>query len=188
MAYTTRKTLLQGVHNNDTKSWEEFQEFYSPLIYLVGRDCNLTMEEIQDLRQEVLLEVFHQDLANNYDPQRGRFRDYLRQVIRRKAYLIFKKRERPIVDISIWENKVDTSMQEHWEKDWEDFLMQVAIQELKERVQESTYLTFELYDRKKLPPEEVAQILHITTNQVYVNHTRVMKMLKEIVEALKQVE
>ena len=57
MAYTTRKTLLQGVLNGDESSWEQFLEFYKPLIRLCGHDFNLTEEEIQDLPQEVLIEV-----------------------------------------------------------------------------------------------------------------------------------
>ena len=63
MSYTTRKSLLNGVHNGDEMAWLQFQNFYRPLMRICGHDYKLTEEEIQDLQQEVLYEVFKADIA-----------------------------------------------------------------------------------------------------------------------------
>ncbi len=188
MSYTTKKSLLRGVIDNDKASWEQFQEFYTPLIYLCGRDCNLTTEEIQDLRQEVLLEVYRQQVVSKYDNTRGKFRAYLREIILRKAFEIYRARIPVEVDATNVENIVDNSMSEHWEEEWHQFLQAVAIQELKERVSESTYLSFDLYVNRHLPVQELVKMLHLTTNQIYVNRTRCLRLLAEIIARLKEKE
>ena len=188
MSYTTKKSLLRGVIDNDKASWEQFQEFYTPLIYLCGHDCNLTAEEIQDLRQEVLLEVYRQQVVSKYDNTRGKFRAYLREIIRRKAFEIYRARIPMEGDATNVENIVDNSMSEHWEEEWHQFLQEVAMQELKERVSESTYLSFDLYVNRQLPVQEIVKMLHVTENQIYVNRTRCLRLLTEIIARLKEEE
>lgn len=182
MAYTTRKTLLQGVYDNDEKSWEQFQEFYRPLIRICGHDYKLTDEEIKDLQQEVLIEVFKADVVGKYDPNRGRFRDYLRTIIHRKAFKILNNR---LPDSSQDALEIEISMEKFWDEEWHAFIMEIAMDELKEEVSETSFLAYDLYVTQGLPPDQVAKMLSITVNQVYIARTRCVQQLKEIVEKLK---
>ena len=184
MAYTTRKTLLQGIHENDEKSWEQFQEFYRPLIRICGHDYKLTDEEIKDLQQEVLIEVFRANVVNHYDKDKGRFRDYLRTIIQRKIFGILRNRIPTLLeDGTFLEN--EESMERFWDKEWYAFILETAMDELKEQVSETSFLAYDLYVNQKLPPDKVAKMLSITPNQVYIARTRCVQQLKEIVEKLK---
>ena len=63
MAFTTRKDLLQKVHSNDQQAWNDFVEYYTPLIQLCAKDFSLTQQESEELRQIVCLTVFKKDLT-----------------------------------------------------------------------------------------------------------------------------
>ncbi len=184
MAYTTRKTLLQGIHDNDEKSWEQFQEFYRPLIRICGHDYKLTDEEIKDLQQEVLIEVFRANVINHYDKEKGRFRDYLRTIIQRKIFGILRDRIPTLLEDGTFQEN-EESMERFWDKEWHAFILETAMDELKEQVSETSFLAYDLYVNQKLPPDKVAKMLSITPNQVYIARTRCVQQLKEIVEKLK---
>lgn len=182
MAYTTRKSLLNGLHDGDETAWEQFQEFYRPLIRICGHDYKLTEEEIQDLQQEVLLEVFKADVVGKYDQKRGRFRDYLRTIIHRKALVVLNRRL-PI--LSQDDTEIESTMLKEWDEEWHAFILETAMDELKELVSETSFLAYDLYVNQKFPPDQVAKMLSITTNQVYIARTRCIQQLKEIVKKLK---
>ena len=184
MAYTTRKTLLNGVHQGDNRAWEQFWDFYRPLIRICGHDYKLTEDEIKDLQQEVLIEVFQADVVGKYNSQRGRFRDYLRTIIQRKIFGIFRKRFPPCEQDDILA-ETESTIEELWDEEWHAFLLEAAIDELKERVSETTFLAYDLYANQGMPPDVVASMLSINANQVYIAKTRCVQLLKEIIEKLK---
>ncbi len=184
MSYTTRKSLLNGVHDGDEKAWLQFQSFYRPLMRICGHDYKLTEEEIQDLQQEVLYEVFKADIAGKFDSRKGRFRDYLRTIIQRKAFVILKQRMPSDIPAFVTDESI-VSMDAQWEDEWRRFIMENALDELKDNVCEKIFMAYDLYVNKGLPPEKVADILQITPNQVYIAKTRCVQMLKEIVDRLK---
>ena len=184
MTYTTRKSLLNGVHDGNEKAWLKFQEFYRPLMRLCGHDYNLTEEEIKDLQQEVLFEVFKTDVAGKYDRTKGRFRDYLRTIIHRKAFAILKQRQAFEDNDAYWQ-EFQQSMEARWEEEWREFILENANDELKENVTEKNFMAYDLCVNKNLPPEKVAEILQINKNQVYIAKSRCLQMLKDIVDRLK---
>ena len=105
MAFTTRKSLLAKVRSGDEVSWQEFYDAYKPLIILCGGDCGLTYDENEELVQKVMCEIFQKDIVGKYDPDnipdnvvfkydpaKGRFRHFLRKIIRNHAIGIYRAR------------------------------------------------------------------------------------------------
>ena len=183
MAYTTRKTLLQGVLKGDESSWEQFLAFYKPLIRLCGHDFELTEEEIQDLQQEVLIEVNKANVIGKYNKSRGRFRDYFRTIIRRKAFRIRKQRLCLTEQMPVSDDK--TELEAAWEKEWQELLLKVATNELKEKVNSTNFMAYDLNVNQGIPAPQVATMLNITLNQVYLAKGRCTRLLAEIIERLK---
>ena len=64
MAYTTKKSLLEAIHEGDEVSWHEFYETYRPLIVVRGRDYKLNVAEIDELEAQGIQE---DDLVSIYD-------------------------------------------------------------------------------------------------------------------------
>ncbi|MBQ9368509.1 MAG: sigma-70 family RNA polymerase sigma factor [Victivallales bacterium] len=183
MAYTTRKTLLQVVLKGDESSWAQFQAFYKPLIRLCGHDFGLTEEEIQDLQQEVLIEVNNADVIGKYKQSRGRFRDYLRTIIRRKAFRIRKQRLCLIEQLPA--SNDNTELETAWKKEWLELLLKVATNELKEKVNSTNFMAYDLNVDQNIPAPQVAAMLKITLNQVYLAKGRCSRLLAEIINKLK---
>ena len=85
MAFTTRKSLLSKIIKGDEVAWEEFYRIYTPLIIVRGGDHNLSYEEKEELIQETVLSVFKGKDRFRYDPAKGKFRNYLKRIVDRRA-------------------------------------------------------------------------------------------------------
>ena len=93
MAYTTNPSLLAALKNGKNVHWLDFQKTYKPLVMLRAKDFNLTRDEADELMQSVLLDVFHQCESFQYDPTKGRFRDYMRKLIGNNCIDIIRRRK-----------------------------------------------------------------------------------------------
>ena len=100
MAFTTRLSLIARMADGSEVTWQEFYETYKPLIYLRGRDRGLNDEELKDLCQDAVLSIFNGKDKFCYDQSKGRFRNYLKVIVDRRAFAIIKKRN--------WQNEKST--------------------------------------------------------------------------------
>jgi RNA polymerase sigma factor (sigma-70 family) len=96
----TSRTLLSRIKQGDEISWDEFYRIYAPLIILCGKDYRLSNADIDELVQQTVL-AFFKDKNFTYTPQKGRFRDYLRTIIRHKAIDIKRKTNKRNVESSL---------------------------------------------------------------------------------------
>ena len=203
MAFTTRKSLLNKVRNGDEVSWQEFYDAYKPLILLCGSDCGLTYDENAELVQQVMCEIFQKDIVGKYDPDnipehlvfkdtpaQGRFRHYLRKIIRYQAIKIYNKRHHAesIDDENSPVNAIPTEDQweKVWDNEWYKHLLNMALAELKGRVQPDTFVAFEMYAIQNRCVEEVAKFLNLSVSSVYTAKSRCITALKEIIKELEE--
>ena len=200
MAFTTRKSLLARVREGGEIPWREFYATYKPLVYLCGGDCGLTDDEKDELVQKVMCEIFEKDIVGKYDPDhvpddvvfrhdpaRGRFRHYLRQMIRNQARKIIRARrsaELPLDDAL--DKRTDDALEAAWDSEWRRHLLNMALAELKGRVQPETYVAFEMYALQNRPAQEVAEFLNISVASVYTAKNRCVLTLREIVDNLEE--
>ena len=187
MAYTTRISMLRGVHEHDEHSWEEFQEFYTPLIFYCGKRYGLTQEELLDLRQEVFRQVVSTDVTGKYDPAIARFRAYLQGVIRHCILAILRQRipGRATLD-ELEEDPAGQVEDQGLLLEFEKLLRQAALEQLREELDERQFTAFELYALQEKSPQEVAEIMKMTLNQVYLAKSRGTARLQEILESLRK--
>ncbi len=202
MAFTTRKSLLAKVRAGDEVSWAEFYSAYKPLILLCGQDCMLTPDENDELVQLVMSEIFQKDIVGKYDPDhipddvvfhydpaRGRFRHYLRGIIRNQALKIIQKRKGFV--------ELDNSKQQNaepfidvwndlWDEEWKRHVLAMALTELKGHVQPETYMAFEMYAIQERPVQEVANFLNLSIASIYTAKSRCVSALKEIISKLEE--
>ncbi len=202
MAFTTRKSLLAKVRERDAVSWSEFYQAYKPLILLCGNDCFLTPDENDELVQQVMVEIFKKDIIGKYDmdnipdnitfkydPAKGRFRHYLRKIIRNQAIKIYHKRKKAMSlkdkDSQIEEPSTD-AWEQMWDEEWQRHVLTMALTELKGCVQPETYVAFEMYALQERPVQEVAEFLNLSIPAIYTAKSRCISTLKEIVKHLEE--
>jgi len=199
MAFTTRKSLLAKVRAGDEVSWREFYEAYRPLILLCGGDCSLTPDENEELVQQVMTELFTKDIIGkydpdhipddivfHYDPKRGRFRHFLKRIVRNQAIKIYRKRflheELDSAETVCGENEFDSI----WDEEWRRHVLNMALIELKGKVQPITYAAFEMYAVQNRKLEDVCKFLDISASSVYTAKSRCLTALREIIANLEE--
>ena len=186
MAFTTRKDLLQKVHNNVQQAWTDFVEYYSTLIALCAKDFGLTDQENEELRQNVCLAVFKKDLTGQYDEKIGHFRTYLRKIISNSAIDILRKRK-PTLPLTN-ATQVPEETEDKFEEEWRHFIYEKALQIVRQNCDNVTYMAFDLYARKGMPVKDVARTLQISEGQVFQAKSRTLKRLKETIADLERTE
>ena len=177
--------MLQQMREGNEQSWFAFREFYKPLIARGGKDYHLRPLEIDALVQDVVIACYQEHVLDNYDRTKGRFRDYLRTITKRIALRIIAARPTanglvPGEDLSSEEDEAEKANQA-----WQEFLMDKALQELKETMDTLKYMAFEMYELQGNDAETVAQRLGIPTAQVYLIRSRTVKKLQEIIARME---
>ncbi len=199
MAFTTKKSLLARVRAGDEVSWREFYATYRPLIILCGRDCGLTSDEYDELVQQVMCEIFQKDILLKYnidevpegvnfkyDPSRGRFRYFLKGIIRNQALKLYHKRREHVAIDEIPEPTSDEAFDASWDIEWRRHLFTQALQELRSHVRAETFAAFEMYAIQDRPVKEVADFLNMSVDSVYVAKNRCIATMRTIIEKLEK--
>jgi RNA polymerase sigma-70 factor (ECF subfamily) len=184
----TRITLLQRLRNGtDHLSWEDFFTRYWPLIYKSARVHGCSDNTAEEIVQDVMLAVFQQKDVFQYDPARGRFRDWLGTVVRNK---VAEYRRRPAERVRPVGSAEDHALNQipsqdlppevAWEAAYESALLTVLLDTVRREINPRTYLAFELSVLGELSGKQVAEITGMSRNAVYKSHKRVLKRLTEL--------
>ena len=184
MAFTTRGSLLSAVRRGDEIGWQAFYDMYKPLILLVGGDLRLSPSEKEELVQLVMLSFFNSSRTFRYDRSKGRFRDYLRQVIRNRACDLMRKRhdgEISVEEIPLTVEKIMTEGEDRWEAEWRNHILKQALEDLRRAVSPLVYQAFSMLALEDLSGKEAAEALGLTSNAVYVYKHEALKKLKELI-------
>jgi len=189
MAFTTRGSLLSAVRRGDEVGWQEFYDMYKPLILLQGGDLRLDQTEKEELVQLVMLSFFNSSRTFRYDRSKGRFRDYLKKVIRNKACDLMRQRQDGTVSAEVLEPTlaaIPSEAEDRWETEYRETVLKQAFEELKLRCDPTTLQSYDLFVRNDLSAKEVAAMLDIKPNAVYQHKSRVEEMLRQIVRELDE--
>ena len=184
----TRATLLARLHNgSDAYAWEEFFQRYWLLIYVYARRCNCSEHTAEEVVQDVMLKVFEQKELFHYDPARGRFRDWLGAVVWHK---VAEFRRRPSERVRakggdpqtgcIEPLSSDAKPEEVWENTFEESLLLVLLDVVRDEMSPREYLAFELSTLHQMPGAKVARQTGLRRDSVYRACRRALKRLKEM--------
>ena len=80
--------------------------------------------------------------------------------------------------------RFDTS----WNDNWRSHVLNQAMTELRQRVRPSTYSAFELYTLQERPVKEVAKVLNLSVDSVYVAKNRCVAALRQIIAKIEKEE
>ncbi|MDP6504298.1 MAG: sigma-70 family RNA polymerase sigma factor [Planctomycetota bacterium] len=188
MPFTTRQSVLLRIREGDEIGWEEFYELYSPLVRLRGSDRGLASAELDDLSQEVMVSIFQGEKQFRYDRARGRFRDYLRTIIDRRAIdLLRKRRENEQLDeLKSYGREPESNdhheMERRWELAWQEQMLRQGLFELEE---ESSVPSFQAFHRVVMcgqKPADVARELEMNVDNIYLIKHRLLKRLRDLIQ------
>jgi len=195
----TRASLLERLRDwQDQASWQDFFDTYWKLIYCVARKAGLTEVEAQDVVSEAMAAVARHMPTFRYDPSIGSFKGWLLNLTRWRIIDQLRKRSpvavhRPASDPATGTATVDRipdpappELDRMWEEDWQANLLEVAITNVKRRMDPKNFQIFDFYVNKNWAPADVAAAFGVTVDHVYLAKNRVTKMIKEEVQRLEK--
>lgn len=196
----TRQSLLTRLKNwDDQEGWREFFETYWRLVYGVARKADLNDAEAQDVVQETVIAIAKKMKKGEfkYDPVRGSFKAWLFTLTQWRISDQFRKRQQVASrhpDLAgkteLMEAVPDSAVEEQlshcWDAEWQNNLLQVALDKVRPRVSARTLQIFQLHVMKDWPVEKVVQTLGVGRAQVYLAKHRISAMIEKELAKLKK--
>jgi RNA polymerase sigma factor (sigma-70 family) len=183
-------------HPGDNAAWERFVKHYGPLILRWAQSRIAHDDDACNVAQEVLYKLFLH--LKTYDPKKGRFRPWLRQVVR-NACLDFLRGEARhpggtgdsrvhelLANVAAKQPDALEELARAMDTQLEMELYQLAIQRVQKRVESSTWQAFCLLALEGKEAKQVADDLGKPVSAVYMARHRVSNMLREEMEKLEQ--
>ncbi|MFO0830853.1 MAG: sigma-70 family RNA polymerase sigma factor [Phycisphaerales bacterium] len=193
-ANETRLTLLSRVRDpSDTAAWREFEDMYREMLVRFCLSQAVQHADAEDAVQQVFTNLSRTLPGFVYDPQRGRFRDYLFRATR-NAITALRSRKRPItglMPLSQDESRVgwepDTGDQPSpaesaaWEKEWVAHHYRRALTKVRAQFEPRSVEVFER-NVAGVSVALLAQEFGMTEEAVYKVRQRVRARMQELIE------
>lgn len=195
MPFTTEHDLLQDVLSETRETaWKQFYVKYSPLVLSCASRRGVPREDLQDILQETMLELFIALPRFRYDPKRGMFRNFVIQITRRKCGRYFRRHQRMGTAIPIEASKSHLPAQERQSTpDGADALPSVEMVELalgslrrSGRIRASSHDAYRAYALEGEPVESVAKRMQMTTGQIYRIKHRVNQQIASFLKSIDE--
>jgi RNA polymerase sigma-70 factor (ECF subfamily) len=191
--FSTRSSLLVRLREapSDQAAWNDFVERYGPQIYAWCRHWKLQEADAQDVAQMVMLKLARAMPEFVYDPGRS-FRGWLR-TLTQNAWSDFMAEQRGAVRAAGDSVAADLlhSVQARddlvcrLEQAFDREMLELAMAEVRGRVEPQTWQAFELTAVKGVPAGEVAGRLHVRVGTVYQARSNVQRLIKEALARLE---
>jgi RNA polymerase sigma factor (sigma-70 family) len=195
---STHHSLLELLATpGNEAAWCEFVEQYRPFLRKRCRAAGLHDHDADEVTGRVLKKLVNAFQHFRCDPSK-RFRGYLATVVRNEALRYWDQEKKPYACKGSGDPATHRRLEEipapleamadEVEESIHQLLAvaQQAMNEVRQRVQENTWLAFWLTTHDERPPVEVARELGLSTATVYVYKGRVLAMLRQRAEELRQ--
>ncbi len=194
----TRVSLLARLKNpEDQRSWEDFFNTYSRMIYALATRSGLSDAAAQDIVQETIIKVAEKMPGFHYDPSIGSFKSWLLTIARSRIIDSHRRRQREQARMVSGPRTSGTAIIERvadpaslnldaiWEQQWKDGLVEAATDRVRRRVSPKLFQLYDCNVRKEWPAEKVAQLLGVTPAQVHQAKHRITALIKQQVRQIE---
>ena len=168
------------------EAWRRFVKLYTPLLFHWAQRLGWHEPDAADLVQEVFLVLIRKLPEFQYNPEQ-RFRGWLWTLTLNKSRELGRRRSVPTEPgtadvLAELPSREDTQAIDAAE--YQQYLMQQALQLLQAEFQPATWMAFWECVVAERPAAEVARELALTENAVYLAKGRVLRRLRRELEGL----
>jgi len=180
----TPPTLLNRLREapEDADAWRRFDAIFRPLLTSWLRRYALQAHDIDDLVQDILQAVASELPHFHYNPVRGHFRSWLRQIMINRLRAFWKSRKRNSAAVEPLLDQLqdpDSDLSRLWDREHDQHVLKGMLAQLEPDFAPTTWQAF----RRQLAGEEPAAIavsLGISVNSVLLAKSRILKRLREL--------
>jgi len=177
----THPSLLFRIRNaSDAAAWNDFVRIYGPLIYSYCRRKSLQENDAADVAQEVLTRVSKAVRNFEYDPNKGRFRDWLGRITHNEIIRFLQskgQRNKNLSDGHPLDLPSGTSASA-WDEHFQAALLESALQRIQQEFETETWNAFRAVWIENQTPTQAAEALGIGVEKTYIAKSRVLKRLR----------
>ena len=187
-AMQTRPSLLIRLRDRgDAEAWRTFVTIYAPLVNRFARRQGLQDADAADLTQDVLGEISRAIRSFEYDPARGRFRDWLLLITRRRLFRFGERNaryEEKVLDERALAGLEDDRVVAEWNDAFHARVLKVALERIQPLFHPHTWRAFECVWIENRSASDTAEALSLGIDAVYTAKSRILKRLSEEVEEI----
>jgi RNA polymerase sigma-70 factor (ECF subfamily) len=187
---STRITLLARLkRSGDGEAWQTFVDLYLPLVYYYCTRRGLQDADARDVTQQVLANVHRAIDSFEYDPSRGRFRDWLGTITTHEIQRHRNKDRRPGKGRGAGEGdslagKQEATVDSAWLEEFNAHIFARALERIRSEFDDATWQAFDWTWLSNVKPQEAAERVGKTTAWVYKARFRVLQKLRSEIEFL----
>ncbi|MCG3138059.1 MAG: hypothetical protein HJJLKODD_01917 [Phycisphaerae bacterium] len=178
---------MERIRNRyDQVAWQEFFDFYGPLIYRYGRQRGLGHDDAEEIIGRCF-ENLNEAMGHfEYDPQRGKFKSWLKKLVNNKINDFLAQRREGRFSESRLELQIDPrqDLEQLWEQSWRQELLNYCTALVRREIPEAQYQVFQLNVLEGCSAERVAELLSISCEQVYRQKYKVLQKIREKMQNL----
>ena len=196
----TRRSLLARLGSKSQNAdWEQFYDQYWAIILFFAQKQGLDEASARDVLQETMILLMRKLPGFVYDPDRGRFRNWLLTLVAGKARDAMRRaarsrtisihepssEDRPALEETLTSDSTWAS--DALEQSWMQALAEEALRRMQSDLstRPETYAIFRSYAIDGKPVKEVAAEFGVQENAVYQIKNRLIKRLRDIVAELQ---
>lgn len=181
----TRPSLLVRLRDpRDAGAWEQFVAAYGPLVYRSARRRGLSHADAEDVTQRVFARVLGGIRGFDYDRRRGRFRDWLRTVVRNEVFRYLGQERGDSVLTALPDDTAAPADDPDWAGDFAASVLAAALERCRPHFEADTWSAFEAVWRHDRPAAVVAAELGRPVTWVYVAKSRALGQLWDVIREL----
>lgn len=181
----TRPSLLMHLRDPaDGVAWRIFVATYAPLLYHWCIRKGLQDADAADVSQESLLQVARSIRTFEYQPQRGRFRDWLFLIVRRRLSRFREQQGRTVAagsaeaEQALGQADMPPADSE-WTAAFNAQVLRMALEQIRPEFEAATWKVFEQTWLAGQSAAEAAAQAGLSVQAAYVAKHRVLKRLQE---------
>ena len=184
MHTTPVSLLLQLKQPQPQLAWRRFVDLYTPLLFYWARRAGLSAPDDEDLVQDIFALLVAKLPQFDYDSKRS-FRGWLRTVLRNRLCDLQRRHslgQNPHDEIGV--EDLAAPADDLWDREHRRLLISRAAQIMRTDFHETTWRACWEMTANGRSASEVAQMLGISENAVYVAKGRVLRRLRHELEGL----
>jgi RNA polymerase sigma-70 factor (ECF subfamily) len=188
--------LLHQLRDGNPLGWERLTKLYGPLIVWWCEQCGIYGPDAQDVTQDVYLAIHKKGIGEFQHAGRyGSFRNWLRGFTRNKIADYRRRKGKHTAgaggsDAYDQLNQIPEQMMETEARDDElterTILVRRLLEQLRSEFEPQTWEAFRRAALDGRPAADIASELGMSANAVYIARSRVLRRLREELEALPE--
>lgn len=163
--------------------------------------AGLSESDASDVVQDTMVTVAQKIQTFEYDPQTGRFRDWLRTLVRLKLCEHWHRRKDKLQNLAPYpsasssdpcgetdegeEVGIPPELEAAWKAEWRQHVLVLARRHLQLVAHPTHYQVFDMAVFRELPLREVAKATGVNIAQVYLIRSRLSRLLRKEIKRLK---